>query len=87
MLIVLEYPDPKTGHIYKWSEEQFIARFRAGKIYQDSPMSWKAFSKMPEVELKANYRYLKSLSPVENEVGPRNLATNALQCQVTQGNL
>lgn len=63
-------PDPKTGHIYNWSEEQFVLRFQTGRIYKDSPMSWKAFSKMPEIELKAIYRYLRSLEPVENEFGP-----------------
>ncbi len=33
-------PDPETGHIYGWTTEQFIARFRAGPIRQGSHMPW-----------------------------------------------
>jgi hypothetical protein len=31
-------------------------------------MPWGAFSRMNEVELKAIYRYLKSLDPVSNKI-------------------
>ncbi|MFK7770509.1 MAG: hypothetical protein AB8F94_00165 [Saprospiraceae bacterium] len=38
-------PDPETGHMVNWTEEQFIARFKLGKTLPDSPMPWDAFLK------------------------------------------
>lgn len=61
-------PDPKTGVMSKWTEEQFILRMKSGKVHQGSPMPWNAFSKMDTVELKALFRFLKSLPPVENKI-------------------
>ena len=63
-------PDEKTGHIVKWSEEQFVARFRAGPAIKGSPMDWKMFARMSDADLRAIYRYLMSLDPVENDTGP-----------------
>jgi mono/diheme cytochrome c family protein len=63
-------PDPRTGHIFKWSEEDFIARFRQGKKYPDSPMPWEPFGKMSDDDLKAIYRYLRSVPPVLRDPGP-----------------
>jgi hypothetical protein len=54
--------------MYGWSEEQFIARIRNGRVYEYSPMPWAAFGSMEEVELKAVYLYLKSLEPVSNKI-------------------
>ena len=68
----------QTG-IGKWSQEQFIKRF---KQYDDSnyvsgdiqantfntEMPWIAYSKMDTVELKAIYTYLKSLKAVNNQI-------------------
>ncbi len=61
-------PDEETGIMAYWNEAAFINRFRAGRLYEGSPMSWGAFSRMNEVELKAIYRYLKSLDPVSNKI-------------------
>ncbi len=61
-------PDEETGIMAGWNETAFISRFRAGRIYAGSPMPWGAFSRMNEVELKAIYRYLKSLDPVSNKI-------------------
>ena len=61
-------PDEVTGIMANWNETVFISRFRAGRIYEGSPMPWGAFSRMNEVELKAIYRYLKSLDPVSNKI-------------------
>lgn len=61
-------PDAQTGIIANWTEEMFIQRFRTGRITPVSPMPWGAFSRMEEVELKALYRYLKSLDPVSNKI-------------------
>jgi mono/diheme cytochrome c family protein len=58
-------PDRKTGAIADWSEQQFIDRFQGGRLYEGSPMPWGMFSRMSETDLKALYRYLHSLDPVE----------------------
>ena len=61
-------PHPGSGVIAKWSEEQFLSRFAQGRIHQGSPMPWGAFSRIDSMDLKAIYRYLKTLGPVDNPV-------------------
>ena len=61
-------PDKDTGLIANWTEEMFITRMKAGRIYDYSPMPWAAFASMEEIELKAIYRYLRSLEPVNSKV-------------------
>jgi mono/diheme cytochrome c family protein len=61
-------PDPATGHIYQWSEDDFVARFRKGRIRPVALMPWGAFSRMTEDDLRSIYRYLRSLPPAVNEV-------------------
>mgnify|MGYP000371408976 CR=1 FL=1 len=63
-------PDPKTGHIYKWSEDVFVSRFRAGRVYEDSPMPWEAFKTMSDQDIRAIYKYLRSVPAYENKVEP-----------------
>jgi hypothetical protein len=63
-------PDPATGHITSWSEDAFVQRFRAGLLLPDSPMPWGGFSRMTDTDLRALYRYLRSLPPVVHDVGP-----------------
>jgi mono/diheme cytochrome c family protein len=64
-------PDAATGHIAKWSEDQFVQRFRAGPINgADSPMPWRAFGRMSDDDLRAIYRYLKTVPPTQNVTGP-----------------
>jgi mono/diheme cytochrome c family protein len=63
-------PDPETGHITRWTEEDFIQRFRAGLVMPDSPMPWGGFSRMTDTDLRALYRFLHSLPPVHHDVGP-----------------
>lgn len=63
-------PDPKTGRIALWPEEQFVGRFGAGVGIQGSHMPWKMYQRMSETDLRAIYRYLKSLEPVVNATGP-----------------
>jgi mono/diheme cytochrome c family protein len=55
-------PDPKTGHIYAWSEDAFVARFKVG-VDTGSPMPWQTFSRMSDDDLRALYRYFRSLPP------------------------
>jgi cytochrome c553 len=61
-------PHKATGIMADWTEKAFVARFRAGLIHKGSMMPWGAFSRMDEVDLKALYRYLNSLEPVENKI-------------------
>jgi mono/diheme cytochrome c family protein len=63
-------PDNATGHIARWSEEDFIRRFRAGLVTPDSPMPWGGFSRMTETDLRALYRFLRTLPPAHHDVGP-----------------
>lgn len=63
-------PDAATGHIVSWSEEDFVLRMVAGASIADSPMPWGSFRRMTEEDLRAIYRYLMSLDPVERENGP-----------------
>jgi mono/diheme cytochrome c family protein len=63
-------PDDATGHITRWSEEDFVQRFRAGLVMPDSPMPWAGFSRMTDTDLRALYRFLHSLPPVHHDVGP-----------------
>ena len=50
-----------TGRIYTWTQQQFIDRFRKGKIIPQSPMPWNNFKRMNDDELKAIYNFLKSV--------------------------
>jgi mono/diheme cytochrome c family protein len=63
-------PDSATGHIYQWTEERFSARFRAGRVHAGSHMPWAPYARMSDTDLRAIYRYLRSLDPVRNETGP-----------------
>ena len=57
-------PD-SSSRIFAWSQEDFIKRFRMGKIIPYSPMPWQSFGRMTDVELKAIYKYLQTLKPVK----------------------
>lgn len=63
-------PDPKTGVMATWTEDVFVDRFKAGRVYPGSKMPWDNFAQMSEEDLRSIYRYLKSLQPVENFTGP-----------------
>ena len=64
-------PDPKTGHIYNWTEDQFVQRFRAGPLNgAGSHMPWRAFARMSDDDLRAIFRYLKTVPPTEHASGP-----------------
>ena len=62
--------DPETGRLGRMSEDQFVARFRQGRVLPGSPMPWQAFARMADEDLRAIYQYLKSVPPVKNDVGP-----------------
>jgi mono/diheme cytochrome c family protein len=61
-------PDSETGIMSNWTEDDFVTRFKAGRIHRTSPMPWGAFSRMDSTDLKAIYQYLSTLEPVKNPV-------------------
>lgn len=61
--------DPETGRLGKMSEDQFVARFRQGRLIPGSPMPWQSFSRLAEDDLRSIYRYLKTVPPVKRDVG------------------
>ena len=63
-------PDPATGRITSWTEDAFVQRFRLGLVLPDSPMPWGSFKRISETDLRAVYRYLRSLPPVNRDNGP-----------------
>ena len=62
--------DAETGRLGRLTEDQFVARFRQGRVIPGSPMPWQAFSRLAEDDLRSIYRYLKTVPPVKNDVGP-----------------
>lgn len=60
-----------TSRIFGWSQEQFINRFRTGKIIPYSPMPWASFGRMTDDELKAIYKYLKTVAPAKAIAEPQ----------------
>ncbi|MCW5900794.1 MAG: cytochrome c [Flavobacteriales bacterium] len=61
-------PDPETGHIAAWDEATFIKRFKTGRLQPGSHMPWGFVSRMDTLELKAIYRYLRSLPPTNKHI-------------------
>ena len=61
-------PDKITGTITEWDEDDFTDRMRGGRLYDGSPMPWEAYATIDDIELKAIYKYLKSLKPVANKI-------------------
>jgi hypothetical protein len=51
-------------------EDQFVARFRAGRTIPGSPMPWQAYARMDEQDLRAIYKFLRTLPPIEHDTGP-----------------
>lgn len=62
-------PDPQTGVIASWDEEQFLARMRAGRVHRGSRMPWENFGRMTENDVRSIYRYLHSLPPTRHDTG------------------
>lgn len=63
-------PDPETGHVTNWTEEAFVARFKAGTQFAGSKMPWPNFALMTEDDVRSIYRYLRTLPPVKRKIGP-----------------
>ena len=66
-------PDPETGVLSDFSEQQFIQTIRTGRHQGQGrqilpPMPWPAYSKMTDDDLKAVFAYLRQIPPVKNKV-------------------
>jgi len=55
-----------SSRIFGWQQQQFINRFRMGKIIPESPMPWNSYKRMNDNDLKAIYAFLKTLKPVKS---------------------
>ncbi len=63
-------PHPNSALSKFNSLEEWIARFRKGRIVSFSPMDWGPFSRMSDEDLGALWNYLHSLEPVDKDPGP-----------------
>jgi mono/diheme cytochrome c family protein len=63
-------PDPRWGWIASWPEEVFVARIHMGRQRAGSPMPWDSFRKMNDRDLRAIYRYLRTLAPAQTGPDP-----------------
>ncbi|MDP6909633.1 MAG: hypothetical protein QF371_09010, partial [Flavobacteriales bacterium] len=52
-----------------WTEEQFITRMRGGRVHMTSPMPWGPLSRLDDIDLKALYRFLQTVDPVNRDNG------------------
>jgi mono/diheme cytochrome c family protein len=62
--------DPETGRLGTLTEDGFVARFRMGRVIPKSPMPWQGLGRLNEDDLRAIYRYLKTVPAVRRDVGP-----------------
>jgi hypothetical protein len=67
-------PDSTTG-IGKWTEEDFLRTLRTGENPQGRTlndfMPWRELRRMSDDDLRAVYRYLRSVRPIRNQVPVR----------------
>lgn len=63
-------PERTTGRIARWSEDGFVRRFRSGSAHPGSHMPWTSYARMSDDDLRAIFRYLRTLEPVVNDTGP-----------------
>lgn len=66
-------PDPETGRLRDFTEEQFVATLRSGRHKGMGreilpPMPWPYIGKLTDDDLKAVFAYLRQITPVRNKV-------------------
>jgi mono/diheme cytochrome c family protein len=66
-------PDPETGVLRDFTEEQFIQTMRTGRHQGQGrqilpPMPWPYIGKMTDEDLKAVFAYLRQIPAVKNKV-------------------
>lgn len=57
-------PD-SSGRLFGWTQEMFVNRFRMGKLNPYSEMPWQSFKRMSDDELKAIFKYLRTVKPAK----------------------
>lgn len=62
--------EPTTGRLATMTEDEFVTRFPSGRLLPHSPMPWQGYQRMAEDDLRAIYRYLRTVPPAVNDVGP-----------------
>lgn len=62
-------PDPSTGHITSWTQEQFTKRMRAGRMYAGTPMAWETYARLTDADVESLWLYLRALPPTSKNVG------------------
>lgn len=63
-------PDPASSPVGAWTEDTFVGRFKVGEVIPGSPMPWGAFARLTDDDVRALYRYLRTLPPTHNPTGP-----------------
>jgi mono/diheme cytochrome c family protein len=66
-------PDPETGVLRDFTEQQFIQTMRTGRHQGQGrpilpPMPWQNYGQMTDDDLKAVFAYLRQIPPVRNKV-------------------
>jgi mono/diheme cytochrome c family protein len=69
-------PDPRWGWIASWPEEVFVARIHLGRQRAGSPMPWDGFRGMSDDDLRAIFRYLRTVPAAPG--GPDPSKTDAV---------
>jgi len=67
-LVTPNITSDSSSRIYGWTQEDFIKRFRMGKVIPYSPMPWNSFKRMSDDELTAIYNFLKTVPPAKSEI-------------------
>jgi len=67
-LVTPNITSDSSSRIYGWTAQDFINRFRMGKVIPYSPMPWNSFKRMNDDELKAIYNFLKTVPHAKNEM-------------------
>jgi mono/diheme cytochrome c family protein len=62
--------DPRAGALGRFTEDAFVARFRSGAGMPGTHMPWGFYRHMTDDDLRAIWRYLSSLEPVDRDPGP-----------------
>jgi mono/diheme cytochrome c family protein len=66
-------PDPETGVLRDFTEQQFMQALRTGRHQGQGrpilpPMPWRFIGEMTDEDLKAVFAYLRQIPPVKNKV-------------------
>lgn len=70
-LIPPNLTNDSSGRIFYWTQQQFIDRFHKGKIITESEMPWNCFKRMNDDELKAIYKFLKTVPAAKPDVAEK----------------